>query len=108
MDHPVWNVAVTANPVKISSAPAIKTRVVPLLSAMAQNTGCAMPETTCPTAKAKLTEVMLSPAIRVKGATNNPKVFIVPDEIANIAAAAATNTHSWVFFETTIFASCDE
>jgi hypothetical protein len=37
---------------------------------------------------------MPSPATCVKGATNKPKVFIVPDEIAAINAATNTNIHS--------------
>src|SRR5215471_16436306 len=64
----------------------------PYLSETAPNTGCAAPQTNCPTATAKLIEAMPRPVDVLIGDTKRPVVCRAPIVIIRIAAAESIST----------------
>ena len=75
-----------------TNTPATSTRAGPNRSASAPASGCAAPQTNCPTAIAKLIVTMLTPVDPLIGNTNNPCACRAPIVIINIAAAASVMT----------------
>ena len=96
-NSPTLDVAngVSTQPSASMIAPATMTFTAPYLSAIAPKTGCAAPNTNCPTASAKLIATTETPVDCVIGIRNRPDVCRAPMVMSRIALAASISVHNW-------------
>src|SRR5258706_13124237 len=92
--HSLVTRGVIAEPSASIRLPAMTTRTVPYLSAMAPKIGCDTPQTNWPIASAKLILTMPSCVAVLIGDTNRPVVTREPIVIIRIAAAAIIRIHA--------------
>jgi hypothetical protein len=92
--HSLVTNGVIAVPSASIRQPAITTRTVPYLSAIAPKIGCEAPQTSCPIAIARLILTTPNPVAVLSGETNRPVVTREPIVIIRIAAAASIRIHA--------------